>query len=115
MFEAKVFDHADYESRLACNHELMVLVAGEFIKEASGLLDTLKAYMCNKDWQNVALVAHRLKGAGLEVSANRFCRLIDEVEERAAQHKNDVFPKQFNVLLVEFEALVLALNQHILR
>lgn len=115
MFEVKVFDNTDYESRLACNHDLMVLVAGEFIKEASGLLETLKAYMANQDWQNVALVVHRLKGAGLEVSGHRFCRLIDEVEVLVERHKIDALPKHLTVLLDEFETLVLALNQEILR
>jgi len=114
MFETKVFDNTDYESRLACNHELMVLVAGEFIKEAAGLLDTLQAHMAHQDWQNFALVIHRLKGAGLEVSGYRFCQLIREVEVLVAQDQIDMLVKRLIVLRGEFDMLALALNQEIL-
>ncbi|WP_421848395.1 hypothetical protein [Marinomonas sp.] len=54
MFEPKVFDNTDYESRLAYNHELMALVAGEFIKEATALLDVLQAHMEGEDLENLA-------------------------------------------------------------
>lgn len=114
MFEVKVFDNTDYESRLACNHELMVLVAGEFIKEAAGLLDALQAHMEGQDLHNFDLVVHRLKGAALEVSAYRFCRLIGEVEVLAAQRNSEALPKSLMALREEFRSLVCVLNQELL-
>ena len=114
MFEPKVFDNTDYESRLAYNHELMTLVAGEFIKEATALLEMLQAHMADEDWADFALVAHRLKGAALEVSGYRFCQLITEMEGLALQGEGDKLPILHTALRSEFEALALALKQEIL-
>ena len=115
MFEPKVFDNTDYESRLAYNHELMTLVASEFIKEATVLLEMLQAHMMDEDWDDFALVAHRLKGAALEVSGYRFCQLITEMEGSAIQGKGDQLPIRYTALREAFEALALALKQEILR
>lgn len=115
MFEPKVFDDTDYGSRLAYNHELMALVAGEFIKEATVLLDTLQAYMVDEDWHDFALVAHRLKGASLEVSGYRFCQLITDMKDLAIQGKGDLLPIRYTALSEEFDVLVFALKQEILR
>lgn len=114
MLELKVFDNTDYESRLAYNHELMVLVAEEFIKEATGLLEVLQAHMSDEDWKSFALVAHRLKGAALEVSGFCFCRLITEMEGLAIQRNSGQLPNRYQALREEFDALVIALNQEIL-
>lgn len=115
MFEPKVFDNTDYESRLAYNHELMTLVAVEFVKEATTLLGVLQAHMADEDWDNFALVAHRLKGAALEVSGYRFCRLIAEMEKLSIKRESGLLPTRCMALNEEFEALVLALNQEVLR
>lgn len=115
MFEPKVFDDTDYESRLAYNHELMALVAGEFIKEATTLLKTLQAHVNGGDWHDFALVAHRLRGAALEVSGYRFCQLISEMEALVIKHESDLLAAYHVALTEEFDALVLALNQEIFR
>jgi len=114
MFELKVFDNSDYENRLAYNHELMTMVAEEFIKEASVLLEALETHITNVDLANFALVAHRLKGAALEVSGYRFCRLINQIEEQAIKGESDQLSSCYAALTEEFEALVLALKQEIL-
>lgn len=114
MIELKVFDNSDYESRLAYNQELMAMVAEEFIKEAGVLLEALEAHITNVDMANFALVAHRLKGAGLEVSGYRFCRLINQMEEQAINGESDQLSSSYVALREEFEALVLALKQEIL-
>ncbi|WP_421848397.1 hypothetical protein [Marinomonas sp.] len=59
-------------------------------------------------------MAHRLKGAALEVSGYRFCRLITRMEELAIQGSSDQLPNRYQALREEFAALVLALNQEIL-
>jgi HPt (histidine-containing phosphotransfer) domain-containing protein len=115
MFESKVFDNTDYESRLAYNHELMALVAVEFIKEATALLGMLQAHMADEDWDGFALVAHRLKGAALEVSGYRLCRLIAEMEKLSMKRESGLLPTSYVTLNDEFKALVLALNQEVLR
>lgn len=114
MFEPKVFDNTDYESRLAYNHELMALVAVEFIKEATALLGMLQTHMAEEDWDDFALVAHRLKGAALEVSGYRLCRLIAEMEKLLIKHESDLLPTRYMALHEEFNVLVLALNQDVL-
>ncbi|MCW4630772.1 Hpt domain-containing protein [Marinomonas rhodophyticola] len=99
MLEPKVFDNtALRESRLTYNHELMTLVASESIKEATVFLDMLQAHMMDEGWENFALVAHRLKGAALEVSGYRFCQLITEMERVAIQGKGDQLPIRYTAL-----------------
>lgn len=115
MFEIEVFDNADYSSRLACNQELMALVAAEFIKEAESLLDILHTHLVNQEWDEFSLVSHRLKGAALEVSGNRFCRLIVEMEIQSKQGNVDTISSSYSTLKEEFDALVYALNQYVLQ
>ncbi|MCW8355681.1 Hpt domain-containing protein [Marinomonas pontica] len=114
MLEPKIFDNADYESRLACNHELMALVASEFIKEAEGLLVELSRHIQYQDWVNFALVAHRLKGAALEVSGYRFCQLISKMERHALQSDHQSLGEDHHHLKSEFIVLVKALKLDIL-
>jgi len=114
MFEQDVFNSVDYENRLARNHDLMVLVAGEFIIEATELYECLQVHLASHDWVNLAIVAHRLKGASLEVSGYRFCQLITEVEVLAKEHNVDKLSARLTTLTVEFDKLVIALNQDIL-
>lgn len=114
MFEQEVFNGADYETRLARNHDLMVLVAGEFIMEATELYECLQVHLASHDWVNLAIVAHRLKGASLEVSGYRFCQLITEVEALVKVHDFDRLTARLTSLTVEFDKLVIALNQEVL-
>lgn len=115
MIEPKVFDNTDYSSRLACNQELMALVAAEFIKEAKSLLDILHTHIVNQEWDEFSLVLHRLKGAALEVSGNRFCKLIMEMEMQSKQGNFDTISSRYSILKEEFDALVYALNQYVLQ
>ena len=71
--------------------------------------------MKNDDWGNFAIVAHRLKGAVLEVSGDRFCRLITEMEKLAIRRESSLLLMRYMALNEAFEALVLALKQEILR
>lgn len=114
MLEQEVFNNADYEIRLARNHELMILVAGEFIQEATELYDCLQTHLASHDWFNFALVAHRLKGASLEVSGYRFCQLITEVESLAKEHNGEGISSRLAALKIEFDKLVSALKHDVL-
>lgn len=114
MLEQEVFNNADYKIRLARNHELMVLVAGEFIMEATDLYECLQTHLASHDWLDLASVAHRLKGASLEVSGYRFCQLITEVETLAKEQNGEEISSRLVFLKIEFDKLVVALEQEIL-
>ena len=114
MIEPQVFDSTDYSNRLASNEELMALVAAEFIKEAQGLLGILHAHIVNQEWGEFSLVAHRLRGAALEVSGNRFCKLIADMEMLYKQGSVEAISSRYGMLKEEFDALVYALKQHVL-
>jgi hypothetical protein len=114
MLEQEVFNNDDYEVRLAHNHELMALVAGEFIKEATELYGCLQTHLASYDWLNFTLVTHRLKGASLEVSGYRFCQLITEVESLVKEENGKGISSHLTSLKVEFDKLVAALEQEVL-
>jgi len=114
MLKLKVFDHNDYESRLAFNQELMTLVASEFIKEATALMVMLQNHLEAQDWHQFELVSHRLKGAALEVSGYRLCELIEAMKLHLSQSNSDLLVKSVQALVEELDALALSLQQEIL-
>ncbi|MBJ7537959.1 Hpt domain-containing protein [Marinomonas transparens] len=114
MLESKIFDYSDYENRLAFNQELMILVASEFIKEATGLLKQLHGFAEDQDWTNLAIVAHRLKGASSEVSSYGVNHGATEIEQLAKQHQVEGLSECLIHLSHEFELLKAALIAEIL-
>ncbi len=109
------FDSSDFESRLARNEELMILVAVEFLKEATGLLGLLDIYVMERDWDNLALVANRLRGAGLEVSGYQFCDKLADLQRIIDNEATPQLDKALIVLNTEFDRLSLALKHEILK
>lgn len=110
MLEAKVFDYEDYKNRLASNYELMTLVANEFISEATSLFELLQEAFVSQDWKSFDDLAHRLRGAALEVSGHKFCQLIREIEA-SLEEVHSVSSEMNDGLEYEFGRLISALRQ----
>ncbi|MFT2097931.1 Hpt domain-containing protein [Marinomonas sp. 2405UD66-6] len=110
MLETKVFDYEDYKNRLASNRELMALVANEFILEATSLFERFQEAFVSQDWKSLDDLAHRLRGAGLEVSGHRFCLLIREIEISFEEGRS-ISSEVNDDLKNEFDNLISALQQ----
>lgn len=115
MLEAVVFDSSDFESRLARNEELMTLVAAEFLKEASGLLNLLEIYVMEQDWENLAITTNRLKGAALEVSGYLFCEQLSAMEALILDQSSSSLESVLQKLHDEFDRLSLVLKHDVLK
>lgn len=110
MLEVKVFDYADYKNRLASNHELMTLVAYEFISEATSLFDCFQKHFERQNWEKLDDLAHRLKGASLEVSGHKLCDLIAHIE-MSLKEEQRVSSELYHDLRQELDALFFALKE----
>lgn len=110
----KKFDKKDYENRLASNQELMVMVAREFINEAGGLLEQLSELIEQQKWSEVARMAHRIKGASVEVSGRAMHDCAREVEISAKQEKSEGIADRVNQLMEEYRELEAELKNTIL-
>lgn len=81
MTDTTVFDKKNFANRLANNEQLMSMVVTEFLKELGQLMPELAQSVTAGNWQMTKSLAHRIKGASAEVSANAVCEDARKIED----------------------------------
>ncbi|ADZ92874.1 Hpt domain-containing protein [Marinomonas mediterranea] len=105
---AKQFDYHDFKWRLGENTELMKVVVSEFLNEAYSFLEAIEDEVTAKNWNQVAPLAHKVKGASSEVSSLYLPSLAkklelaarDELVDEVLLYKADL-KKHFDALAEE--------------
>jgi CheY-like chemotaxis protein len=85
---APSYDHNQCLAQLEGDEEMFAKLAALFIETTPGLLDRLRTALQSGDAEQVAHVAHKLKGSALQFNARIACNLTLQTEEAA--HRGDL-------------------------
>ena len=105
------FDIDDYRDRLGGSEELMGLVAGEFRREIQDFMSQLHDLVSAGNWELVAPLAHRIKGASAEVSCTTMPTLAKSLELAARDEDADQVKKLHQDLVNALNGLLAEMNQ----
>ena len=105
------FDYKDFNSRMGENAELMALVASEYLRESAEIMALLDASVKRMDFDQVRSVAHRLKGASAEVSAQSLSDLAKQLESSAKANDEAQVLSYMRVLKEAYKTLLLEIQQ----
>lgn len=87
------------------DQDLFHEIAGIFLNDGPGRIETLKQGMQEKNWETVMESAHLMKGSALNLAANSF-RLVTHNLEKAADAGNTaLIPLWFEQVVYEFGRL----------
>lgn len=81
----QVFDQAEFSHRLMDDQELMQQVAQNFVQEMPRQLDNLQQALERGDVTAVAGLAHKIKGAAVNLAANHMAALAMQMEVAAKE------------------------------
>ncbi|MFD1383420.1 Hpt domain-containing protein [Rhodanobacter aciditrophus] len=105
------FDYKDYNSRMGENAELMALVASEYLRESEEIMDRLELAVAGMDFEKVRSIAHRLKGASSEVSAQSLSDLCKRLEDAAKANDDGQVLALMRVLKAAYKTLLLEIKE----
>lgn len=101
-----VFDRARALAAFMGDEEVLVSVLDEFRKKTPLQLDRLQNAIRNKDKQLAEIIAHTLKGSGLNLTMYRVGTLAGTIEAAVRNHRFDLASDNFSRLMdawAEFE------------
>jgi len=74
----------DFDRLATCtrsNREFAEKIVGNYLEVAKNVLEKLEKFLQNREWKEIKILAHSLKGSSLNLGANQVARIASELEQ----------------------------------